>query len=75
MYIALEAQDTFSRLMVGSLILTFFVYIFVNMGMVSGFLPVVGVPLPLISYGGTALVTLMTGFGLIMTVHTHRRFL
>ncbi|MCK5717716.1 MAG: rod shape-determining protein RodA, partial [Thiomargarita sp.] len=75
LYIALEAQDTFSRLMVGSLILTFFVYIFVNMGMVSGFLPVVGVPLPLISYGGTALVTLMTGFGLIMAVHTHRRFL
>ncbi len=75
MYIALQAQETFGRLLAGSLMLTFFMYIFVNMGMVSGFLPVVGVPLPLISYGGTALVTLMIGFGLIMAVHTHRRFL
>ncbi|RKZ90958.1 MAG: rod shape-determining protein RodA [Candidatus Parabeggiatoa sp. nov. 1] len=74
-YIALQAQDTFSRLLTGSLILTFFVYIFVNMGMVTGLLPVVGLPLPLISYGGTSIVTLMAGFGLIMTMHTHRRFL
>ncbi|MDM8559572.1 rod shape-determining protein RodA [Candidatus Parabeggiatoa sp. HSG14] len=74
-YIAIHAQDTFSRLLVGSLILTFFVYIFVNMGMVIGLLPVVGLPLPLISYGGTSIVTLMAGFGLIMAVHTHRRFL
>jgi rod shape determining protein RodA len=75
MYIALQAQDTFSRLLVGSLVLTFFVYIFVNMGMVTGLLPVVGLPLPLISYGGTSIITLMAGFGLIMGVHTHRRFL
>jgi rod shape determining protein RodA len=75
MYIALQAQDSFGRLLAGSLILTFFVYIFVNMGMVSGLLPVVGVPLPLVSYGGTAIVTLMAGFGLIMAVHTHRKFL
>jgi rod shape determining protein RodA len=75
LYIATQAQDTFSRLFVGSLMLTFFVYIFVNIGMVSGLLPVVGLPLPLISYGGTSIVTLMTGFGLIMAVHTHRRFL
>lgn len=75
MYIALQAQDTFSRLLVGSLVLTFFVYIFVNMGMVIGILPVVGLPLPLISYGGTSIITLMAGFGLIMGVHTHRRFL
>jgi len=75
MYIAIEAQDSFDRLITGSLILTFFVYIFVNMGMVSGLLPVVGVPLPLVSYGGTAIVTLMAGFGIIMAVHTHRKFL
>ncbi len=75
MVIALQAQDTFTRLLAGSLVLTFFVYIFVNMGMVSGLLPVVGLPLPLISYGGTSIVTLMAGFGLLMAVHTHRRLL
>jgi len=75
MYIALKAQDSFARLLAGSLTLTFFVYIFVNMGMVSGLLPVVGLPLPLISYGGTSLVTLMAGFGIIMAIHTHRRLL
>jgi rod shape determining protein RodA len=75
MYIAMRAQDTFARLLAGSLILTFFVYIFVNIGMVIGLLPVVGLPLPLISYGGTSIVTLMAGFGLIMAVHTHRRLL
>jgi rod shape determining protein RodA len=75
MYIALKAQDSFARLLAGSLTLTVFVYIFVNMGMVSGLLPVVGLPLPLISYGGTSLVTLMAGFGLIMAIHTHRRLL
>ena len=75
MYIALKAQDSFARLLAGSLTLTFFVYIFVNMGMVSGLLPVVGLPLPLISYGGTSLVTMMAGFGIIMAVHTHRRLL
>ena len=75
MVIALQAQDTFTRLLAGSLVLTFFVYIFVNMGMVSGILPVVGLPLPLISYGGTSIVTLMAGFGLLMAIHTHRRLL
>ena len=75
LYIAVEAQDTFARLLAGSLTLTFFFYIFVNTGMVIGELPVVGVPLPLVSYGGTSLVTLMAGFGILMAVHTHRRLL
>jgi rod shape determining protein RodA len=75
MYIALQAQDTFSRLLTGSLVLTFFVHVFANMGMVIGLLPVVGLPLPLISYGGTSIITLMIGFGVIMAVHTHRRLL
>jgi len=75
MYIATQAQDTYSRLLAGSLSLTFFVYVFVNTGMVIGLLPVVGVPLPLISYGGTSIVTLMAGFGLLMSIHTHRKLL
>jgi len=75
LYIANQAQDTFSRLLAGALTLTFFVYVFVNIGMVSGILPVVGVPLPLVSYGGTASVTLLAGFGVLMSVHTHRRLL
>jgi len=75
LYIATQAQSTAARLLSGSLTLAFFVYIVINMGMVTGLLPVVGLPLPLISYGGTSLVTLMAGFGLIMAVHTHRRFL
>ena len=75
MMIAVQAQGTFPRLLAGSLILTFFVYIFVNIGMVIGLLPVVGVPLPLISYGGTSIVTLMAGFGLLMAIHTHKRLL
>ena len=70
--IAYSAQDTWSRLLAGSLSLTFFFYVFVNIGMVSGVLPVVGVPLPLISYGGTSMVTLMFGFGLLMSIHTHQ---
>lgn len=73
--IALQAQDTFGRLVAASLSLTFFVYIFVNMGMVTGQLPVVGVPLPLVSFGGTSLVTLMMGFGILMSIQTHRRFI
>ena len=73
--IANQAQDTFSRLLAGSLTLTFFVYIFVNIGMVSGILPVVGVPLPLISYGGTSIVTLMMAFGILMSIQTHRRLI
>lgn len=75
LYIATQAQGTFSRLLGSSIILTFLVYIFVNIGMVSGILPVVGVPLPLVSYGGTSMVTLMAGFGLLMSVYTHRRML
>ncbi|WP_460238717.1 rod shape-determining protein RodA [Aurantivibrio plasticivorans] len=70
MYIAMSAQDTFSRLLAGSITVTFFVYVFVNMGMVAGLLPVVGVPLPLVSHGGTSLLTLMMGFGLLMAVST-----
>lgn len=70
--IAANAQSTFGRLLAGSITLTFFTYAFVNMGMVSGILPVVGVPLPLISYGGTSLVTLMVGFGILMSIQTHK---
>lgn len=68
-----NAKTVFARLLAGSLTLTFFIYIFVNVGMVSGLLPVVGVPLPMMSYGGTAMVTLMAGFGLIMAVTKQRR--
>lgn len=75
LYIAINAQHTFGRLLASGLTLTFFVYIFVNMGMVTGQLPVVGVPLPLVSHGGTSMVTLMIGFGIIMAIHTHKRFL
>ena len=75
LYMAYCAQDTFGRLLAGSLILTFFIYVFVNIGMVSGILPVVGVPLPLVSYGGTSSITLMAGFGIVMSIHTHRRLL
>lgn len=74
-YIAVQAQDTYSRLLAGSLAFTFFVYVFVNIGMVIGVLPVVGVPLPLVSYGGTSMVTLMAGFGILMSIHTHRKLL
>jgi len=70
-----QAQDTYGRLLAGSIVLTFFIYVFVNIGMVSGILPVVGVPLPLVSYGGTSSVTLMAGFGILMSIHTHRRLL
>jgi rod shape determining protein RodA len=73
LYVATQAQDTFSRLIAGSLTLTFAVYVFVNSGMVAGLLPVVGVPLPLVSYGGTSLVTLMAGFGILMSVHSRRK--
>ena len=73
LYMASRAPDTYSRLLAGSLILIFFLYAFVNSGMVSGLLPVVGLPLPLFSYGGTSLVTLMAGFGILMSVYSHRR--
>ncbi|WP_294494158.1 rod shape-determining protein RodA [uncultured Ruminobacter sp.] len=72
-YIAKKAHSTFERILAGTLSLTFFFYIFVNIGMVSGILPVVGVPLPLISYGGTSMVTLCAGFGLLMSIRTHRK--
>lgn len=75
LYIASRAHDTYGRLLAGSLTLVMFVYLFVNTGMVSGLLPVVGVPLPLVSYGGTSLVTLMAGFGILMSIHTHRKLL
>ncbi|MGD8112451.1 rod shape-determining protein RodA [Vibrio sp. TRT 21S02] len=73
LYLASKAQTAFGRMMAGSIVLSFFVYVFVNIGMVSGILPVVGVPLPLISYGGTSMVTLMAGFGILMSIHTHRK--
>ncbi|MTW20253.1 rod shape-determining protein RodA [Allochromatium palmeri] len=70
--IAARAQDNYDRLLAGGLTLVFFIYLFVNTGMVSGLLPVVGVPLPLVSYGGTSMVTLMAGFGILMSIETHR---
>jgi len=72
LYIAFTHTDTYSRLLAGAIAMSFFVYVFVNVGMVGGILPVVGVPLPFVSYGGTAIVTLMGGFGLLMSIHTHR---
>ena len=72
LFLAISAESTFGRLLSGALILTFFVYLFVNIAMVSGLLPVVGVPLPLVSYGGTSAITLMAGFGLIMAIRTHK---
>lgn len=71
--ITADASTYFTRLMAGSITLTFATYAFVNMGMVSGILPVVGVPLPLVSYGGTSLFTLMLGFGMLMSIHTHKK--
>jgi rod shape determining protein RodA len=73
LYLAATAQDTFARLAAGSLSLTFCVYVFVNSGMVTGLLPVVGVPLPLVSYGGTSMVTLMAGFGILMSLCAKRK--
>ncbi len=71
--ITANASTYFTRLMAGSITLTFFTYAFVNMGMVSGILPVVGVPLPLVSYGGTSMLTLLLGFGMLMSIHTHKQ--
>lgn len=73
--IAVRAQNAYSKLLAGSITLTFFVYVFVNMGMVSGLLPVVGVPLPLVSYGGTSMVTLLAGFGILMSISTQKRLM
>ncbi|MFQ5609425.1 MAG: rod shape-determining protein RodA [Woeseiaceae bacterium] len=75
LYIATQARDTFSRLLAGSISLTFFVYVFVNTAMVTGLVPVVGIPLPLVSFGGTSMVTLMAGFGILMSIHSHRKLL
>jgi rod shape determining protein RodA len=73
--ISIQAQDTYTRLLAGSVAMTFCVYFIVNTGMVTGVLPVVGLPLPMISYGGTAIVTLMAGFGILMSIQTHRKLL
>ena len=75
LFIASTARSTYARLLAGSLSLTFLIYVLVNGGMVSGTLPVVGVPLPLVSYGGTALVTLLAGFGILMSIYGHRNFI
>jgi rod shape determining protein RodA len=75
LHIASLASSTYGRLLAGSLSLTFFVYLLVNAGMVSGLLPVVGVPLPLVSFGGTSIVTLLAGFGILMSLHGHRNFI
>jgi rod shape determining protein RodA len=74
-WLAMQTNDTFSRLLALSLGLTFFVYVFINAGMVSGLLPVVGVPLPLVSYGGTSVVTLLAGFGILMGLYSHRKLI
>ncbi len=73
--IAMAARDSFSRLIAGALTLTFFVYLFINAGMISGLLPVVGVPLPLVSYGGTSIITLMAAFGIILSVYNHKKLI
>ena len=75
LFIALRGHDSFQRLLAGALALTFFIYVFINMGMVMGLMPVVGVPLPLFSYGGTSAVTLLASFGILMSIHTHRKLL
>jgi rod shape determining protein RodA len=72
LWIAMDARDTYSRLLAGTLGLAFFVYVIVNGGMISGLLPVVGVPMPLLSYGGTSAVALLAGLGLVMAVRAHR---
>ena len=74
-YLSTQTQDTYARLLAGSLGLTFFVYVFINAGMVSGLLPVVGVPLPLVSYGGSSMVTLLAGFGILMSLYSHRKLM
>jgi rod shape determining protein RodA len=74
-YLATQTQDTFARLLGGSIALTFFVYVFINAGMVTGLLPVVGVPLPLVSYGGSSVVTLLAGFGILMALYSRRKLI
>ena len=75
LWIAANARDTYSRLLGGALAMSFFVYVMVNGGMITGILPVVGVPLPLVSYGGTSAVSLLTGFGVLMSIHAHRKLI
>ena len=75
LWIAAQARDPFARLLAGSLGLTFMIYVIVNVGMVTGLLPVIGVPMPLLSFGGTSAVTLLAGFGIVMSVHSHRKLL
>jgi rod shape determining protein RodA len=75
LYLAVQTPDTFSRLLAGSIALTFFVYVFINAGMVTGLLPVVGVPLPLVSYGGSSVVTVLAAFGILMSLHAHRKLM
>ncbi len=75
LWIASEARETYSRLLAGAIAMSFFVYVIVNGGMITGLLPVVGVPLPLISYGGTSAVSLLAGFGVLMSIHAHRKML
>src|SRR5262249_42181014 len=75
LWIASNARDTYSRLLAGSISMAFFVYVMVNGGMITGLLPVVGVPLPLISYGGTSAVSLLAGFGVLMSIHAHRKLM
>ena len=75
LYLAVQTPDTFSRLLAGSIALTFFMYVFINAGMVTGLLPVVGVPLPLVSYGGSSVVTVLAGFGILMSLHAHRKLM
>ena len=73
LFVSAQAHDTFTRLLAGSLSFTFIISAFINIGMVTGILPVVGIPLPLISYGGSYIVTLMAGFGIIMSIYTHKK--
>jgi rod shape determining protein RodA len=73
LYITINAQDTFSRLLAGSITFTFFASFFINMGMVTGIVPVMGIPLPLVSYGGSSMVTTMASFGILMSIQTHRK--
>jgi rod shape determining protein RodA len=74
LWIAANARDTYSRLLAGAVGLAFFVYVIVNGGMITGLVPVVGVPLPLVSYGGTSAITLLVGFGVVMSIHAHRKW-
>lgn len=75
LWIAMQAKESYARLLGGSLAMTFAVYVMLNGGMVSGILPVVGIPMPLMSYGGTSAVTLLAGFGILMSIHSHRKLL